>query len=41
MAQDIVLDHGQLGEIRGDGVGLGGHGDSFDAGNAAIGTHPA
>jgi hypothetical protein len=41
MAQDIVLDHGQLGKVRGDGVGLGGHGDSFDAGNAAIGTHPA
>jgi hypothetical protein len=41
MAQDIVLDHRQLGEVRGDGVGLHGHGGSFDAGEAAIGTLPA
>jgi hypothetical protein len=31
MAQHLVLDHGQLGEVRGDGVGLIDHGDSFDA----------
>jgi hypothetical protein len=41
MAQDVVLDRRQLGEVRGDGVGLDGHGDSFEAGNAAIGTVPA
>jgi hypothetical protein len=41
MAQDIVLDRRQLGEVRGDGVGLDGHGDSFDAGKIAIGRVPA
>jgi hypothetical protein len=41
VAQDIVLDHRQLGEVRGDGVGLDGHGNSFEAGKTAIGTLPA